>query len=79
MIQFFVNGHTPKIISNRKVKESMTTDGHIYVGRYYTERFGFNSLNFKLWREVKNYFRVKWNDQVNSLLNPLALAQTIKK
>ena len=34
MIQFFGNGHTPKIIKNPKVKEKMTTDGHIYVGEF---------------------------------------------
>lgn len=33
MIQYFGNGHTPKIISNPKAKERMTTDGHIYVGK----------------------------------------------
>jgi len=33
MVQYIVNGHTPKIISNFQPKESMTTDGHIYVGK----------------------------------------------
>ena len=34
MIQFFGNGHTPQIISNPKAKETMTTDGHIYIGEF---------------------------------------------
>ena len=33
IVTYIVNGHTPKIIRNSQIKESMATDGHIYVGK----------------------------------------------